>query len=366
VISILRSVRCRVGLLPLFALLASFLPAVPAEGQHCAGDCSNDREVTVDELVVCLGVALGSGTAFCPVCDRGGDGSVGIDDLVRAVRNALSGCPADVLPTIVTFTIEPKSGCVPDTSEITIELVVCVTNQGAKMADSFRIEVNGETFGRTEPLAPDGEYCLGGQFTNGTVDIFADVLDEVPEDDERNNFETFFIPVPTLPPLCTPTSTATVTPLPSDTPTASPTETATPSPTATPPATDTASPSATPSGTATSSPTATATAIDTATDTPTAPPTETNTETPTAAATEAGTNTPTATSQPADTSTVTPAATETPSPTQTPDVSDTPTATATGTPTATSAEEFTTTATPTETPTTTGDATASPTATLQP
>ncbi|HVM98466.1 MAG TPA: hypothetical protein VMT89_18875 [Candidatus Acidoferrales bacterium] len=66
----------------------------------CTGDCNNDGEVTIDEIVKGVNIALdvlpiGSGRAF----DTNGDGVVTIDEVVAAVTAALAGCPATPLPT---------------------------------------------------------------------------------------------------------------------------------------------------------------------------------------------------------------------------------------------------------------------------
>lgn len=58
----------------------------------CAGDCSRDSVVTVDELVMCVGRALGGADTTCPPCDVGGDGTVTVDELVQSVAAALNGC----------------------------------------------------------------------------------------------------------------------------------------------------------------------------------------------------------------------------------------------------------------------------------
>ncbi len=64
------------------------------QGPACTGDCNRDREVTVDELVRGLGVALdGLPLRTCLSLDEDLDAHVQIDELIRAVRNALNGCP---------------------------------------------------------------------------------------------------------------------------------------------------------------------------------------------------------------------------------------------------------------------------------
>ncbi len=65
----------------------------------CAGDCNRDGEVTVQELITGVNIALGElSVDDCPTFDRNNDGSVTIDELIAAVNNALSGCPA-IQPT---------------------------------------------------------------------------------------------------------------------------------------------------------------------------------------------------------------------------------------------------------------------------
>jgi len=67
---------------------------VPSARPRCAGDCSADATVTVDELVQAVNVALGSADIIrCPNIDLDGDGMASINELVAAVRSALEGCP---------------------------------------------------------------------------------------------------------------------------------------------------------------------------------------------------------------------------------------------------------------------------------
>jgi hypothetical protein len=61
---------------------------------RCAGDCSDDEAVTVDEVVHGIDIALGGQPLEdCPLADGDGDGSVSISDLVAAVDSAMNGCP---------------------------------------------------------------------------------------------------------------------------------------------------------------------------------------------------------------------------------------------------------------------------------
>jgi hypothetical protein len=59
----------------------------------CVGDCSGDAEVSIDEVIVGVGIAVGDRPLdACPSFDSNADGQVTIDELVAAVNAALNGC----------------------------------------------------------------------------------------------------------------------------------------------------------------------------------------------------------------------------------------------------------------------------------
>lgn len=91
-----RILRGAVGSLMLSCL--TFGPAF-ANGAPCPGDCSGDRVTTVDEIVLAVGIALGtSPLATCPTADADGDGMVTVDEILRAVDAALAGCESTIPP----------------------------------------------------------------------------------------------------------------------------------------------------------------------------------------------------------------------------------------------------------------------------
>ena len=60
---------------------------------HCVGDCDDSGQVTVNEIVKGVNIALGDAQVdTCPQFDVGGSGTVAITDLITAVNNALHGC----------------------------------------------------------------------------------------------------------------------------------------------------------------------------------------------------------------------------------------------------------------------------------
>jgi ELWxxDGT repeat protein len=59
----------------------------------CSGDCSGDRRVSIDELVVGVSIALGQESLeSCGQLDRNTDARISIDELIAALNQALSGC----------------------------------------------------------------------------------------------------------------------------------------------------------------------------------------------------------------------------------------------------------------------------------
>jgi len=87
--------------------------------QFCLGDCAGDGQVDIADLVSATGIALGAlALPACPNADDDRDGSVFVDEILRAVRNALDGClnqpaaelwsgraatPADVEPQVTAI-----------------------------------------------------------------------------------------------------------------------------------------------------------------------------------------------------------------------------------------------------------------------
>jgi hypothetical protein len=62
-------------------------------GASCLGDCSQDGHVTIDELILGVGIALGDGDiASCTALDRNDNAQIEIDELLGAVGNSLNGC----------------------------------------------------------------------------------------------------------------------------------------------------------------------------------------------------------------------------------------------------------------------------------
>jgi hypothetical protein len=67
-------------------------PRLP-QAVWCPGDCDASGEVTVDEILAAVGIALGNRPIdTCLDADANGDGEVSVDEILQAVSAALAGC----------------------------------------------------------------------------------------------------------------------------------------------------------------------------------------------------------------------------------------------------------------------------------
>ena len=102
------------------------LAAVPAAAQVCIGDCDSNKQVTVEELVRGVNIALGSqAVATCPSFDRNSNAAVTIDELIAGVNSALQGC----FPPVIfrgTCLLPGPSGLVPCSAGAPVRLSVCL------------------------------------------------------------------------------------------------------------------------------------------------------------------------------------------------------------------------------------------------
>ena len=79
------------------AIAVCLVTVTPATAQRCHGDCNNDGEVNVSELIMGVNIALGQMQMIrCNALDRNGDGRVSVDELIFGVRSALEGCPINL------------------------------------------------------------------------------------------------------------------------------------------------------------------------------------------------------------------------------------------------------------------------------
>jgi cytochrome c peroxidase len=65
----------------------------PTPGAHCAGDCDGSGSVSINELILCVNIALAQAdVGMCPPCDINHTLQVTVDELVSSVNAAAIGC----------------------------------------------------------------------------------------------------------------------------------------------------------------------------------------------------------------------------------------------------------------------------------
>lgn len=66
----------------------------PVVASPCVGDCNGDLQVTVDEILSMVNIALGNtSVSACEAGDANQDGEVTVNEILAAVNNALNSCP---------------------------------------------------------------------------------------------------------------------------------------------------------------------------------------------------------------------------------------------------------------------------------
>ena len=79
------------------------LTARGVAAQTCVGDCTGNGNVSIDDLIRGVNIALGKQPlSSCTALDRNNNGEVSVAELVQAVGAALDGCPQASTPTPIT------------------------------------------------------------------------------------------------------------------------------------------------------------------------------------------------------------------------------------------------------------------------
>ncbi len=135
--------------------------AATATAAQCPGDCRNDGEVTIDELLMLVNIAFDNGLlSNCQSGDANGDDSVTVDEIIAAVNRALRGCIPDV-----TGTWQQDQAAI--TSSTCASAITSIVQEGIAAGDTdctFQIEQTGTHLSITS-------MCPGETNTfDGTVD----------------------------------------------------------------------------------------------------------------------------------------------------------------------------------------------------
>ena len=118
---------------------------------------------------------------------------------------------------VLSMSIELETGGACDFTSTELGVRIVIGNIGSADAGPFVVDVNGAQQTVTSGLA-EGEtvslWFAGHTPGFGENTAFADATSQVEESNEANNQVSAVVPIPTLPPPCTPTPTPTATPTP--------------------------------------------------------------------------------------------------------------------------------------------------------
>ena len=138
-------------------VLTLLLCAAVATAQSCPGDCDGSGDVSINELIVMVNIALGSApVSDCPAGDADGNGVISINEVIAAVNAALNGC-GGVAPT-------------PTPTPMSTTHMVLVGSEGFSFSpSSLTIQVGdtvqwmwstgGHTVTSGSQCNPDGQFC---------------------------------------------------------------------------------------------------------------------------------------------------------------------------------------------------------------
>jgi hypothetical protein len=142
----------------------------------CVGDCSGDGVVTVNEIVECVNVALGSADlSTCSACSSNGQPVV-IGDLVTAVNDALNGCPIPVTlsgscaaPGSGSHGLAPCAAGTPITVFSCDDRTQCLHQQGLTMLGTTTVGTAGAWSVQLTLANPAAPLVFQASVTNAVV-----------------------------------------------------------------------------------------------------------------------------------------------------------------------------------------------------
>lgn len=121
--SVWKRARARVAGATMLAAVLAFGP--PRAGATCAGDCRVDGEVTVDDIIVMVNVALEPAQIeSCRAGDENSDGEITVNEIVAGMSNLLNGCPTE--PTVLSV----ADAVARDANGVAVHLGQTVTTEG--------------------------------------------------------------------------------------------------------------------------------------------------------------------------------------------------------------------------------------------
>jgi hypothetical protein len=135
--------RVRTGLTGGIALLVLFGLGSLRAHAACVGDCGGTGEVTVNELIIMINIALGTeNVQMCPGADPDADGKVTVNEIILGVNNLLNACPSEASPTPTPSMTDTPTDT--PTATATAQGVLSIAEAAARDADGIALRL-GQT-----------------------------------------------------------------------------------------------------------------------------------------------------------------------------------------------------------------------------
>ncbi|MFI5366175.1 MAG: beta strand repeat-containing protein [Candidatus Binatia bacterium] len=144
----------------------------------CVGDCTGDAQVTVNELLTMVNIALeNAAITTCEAGDANQDGQITIDEILAAVNNALNGCTAGATPIPTTLastptftstpTLTPQPTGVPTTPSVALSQAAAAAGRTTIAVDTVTVlsnviaaVANGVQFGAAADVTSTADRLL--------------------------------------------------------------------------------------------------------------------------------------------------------------------------------------------------------------
>jgi hypothetical protein len=170
--------------------LLTLLALRPSPAAACTGDCDGNNEVTVNELLVGVNMALGKGpVTLCPSFDRNLDDAITIDELLNAVKVALSGCPPSATPTDTPTPVGTPAAAPTPTTPLENEAPLIPGLPAYRTYPGFPIRL---PIGASDPEGGPVHYRVAQLPDGAVLDENAGVLSWLPRDDQLGPFDIPF------------------------------------------------------------------------------------------------------------------------------------------------------------------------------
>ena len=193
----------------------------------CDGDCGGDREVTVDELVLGVTIAIGAAdVGECLAMDTNQDDEITVEELVGAVSSALNGCQNEFAGDYSgTLDLGERMGDVdltvaPDGHAASGSLLVDSASLVTRYFRALTFPVGGFSTALTGSVDPDtGSFEVSGSYVDGGQTILVNIQGTLPDStgsvtiSAQIGTETFTGTLRAVAPTPVPTPAATPTPI---------------------------------------------------------------------------------------------------------------------------------------------------------